>query len=613
MTAFNLPKTLKSRLILCFLAVTIFPSVAISYFYYKSSQNTLDQNMIDTSVSSLNYSMTIIDKQLKNAEQLSDWVFINKNLDNTLTNNAGAQPRYNADIRAFLDAVEFQFRFNTSIGTYIYSLIIHGQNGLDLRAGQPEGTQINIAELQKTDWFRQGLSLQGKKFWYGVVKNPSNLQFENYILPMVRPVIHSFTNREIGWQMIGFRVNLIADLFKNFEIRPDEALMVLDSRGYCIYHSNLRRIGQRLRSLGYIATVLQSAHTQGHLTAKLHGASRMIVYAKSEATGWSIVRILSSAELARQKRLLLNITLLIFLSSIFFTSLLTVFLSSNLTHPLTKLLQQTKTIAAGNFSRDPAIEGRDELGVLGHGINDMAENIRRLLDRIIADEQEKRRLELAVLQNQVNPHFLYNTLNSLKLMATIQKADGIREMVTALGRLLMHLSKNTAEKISVAAELSLLNDYLSIQNIRYKGKIQLEYLIDDDTVLQCQIIKFTLQPLVENAIFHGIEPKKDAGRITIAIAGDAEHIYIKIEDDGVGMTPDQIATVLTGGPTGKNRGLSPIGIKNVNERLQLFYGPEYGLTIESAVDKFTRVCLKLPREVDESSAGVNQEPEIQER
>jgi two-component system sensor histidine kinase YesM len=260
------------------------------------------------------------------------------------------------------------------------------------------------------------------------------------------------------------------------------------------------------------------------------------------------------------------------------------------------LLRQTQKIAAGDFSPDPALEGHDELGVLGRGINEMATDIQHLLTRVIADERERRRLELAVLQNQVNPHFLYNTLNSVKLMATLQKADGIREMVTALGRLLMNLAKHTSEKVTLKEEFSLLNDYIYIQNIRYKGKIKVDYLLPDENCLKYLIIKFTLQPIVENAIFHAIEPKKNAGRILIAVTATDSQLEISIADDGVGMTAAQIESLLGGDQAGLNRGLSPIGIKNVNERLKLAYGHQYGLTIDSVVGEYTKVHLRFPKE-----------------
>jgi two-component system sensor histidine kinase YesM len=591
-------KSLKNKLILSFILINIVPTVTISFFYFKYSQNALEQNMISSAESSLNYSMALVEKQLNQAEQLSDWFFINKNLDNILTQKyPGKELRYNAEINDFLDMVDFQLKFNTALNTYIHCVLIKGNNGLDLRAGQPEGTQIDLATLMKKDWFRKSMALHGKKFWYGVVENPSAVKFEGYILPLVRPIFHSQTTQEIGWNLIGFRTSLVADLFKGYAIQPDETLLMMDSRSNCIYHRGKSDIGHNLGRLNYITKVRQGDR-QGHLTAKIDGHLRLVVYAKSQATGWCIVKILSSAELDRQQQILFKISLIILCSGLLFTSFFTVYLSSNFTRPFKKLLQQTKEIAVGNFEGEPSIEGEDELGVLGRGINEMAKNIQRLLDQVIQDEQEKRRLELEVLQNQVNPHFLYNTLNSVKLMATIQKADGISEIVTVLGRLLMNLSKNSAEKITLEEEFAFLNDYIYIQNIRYKGKIKLDYRLPDAVDLKCLIIKFTLQPIVENAIFHGIEPKKDAGRILIAIEASDDQLIIVIEDDGIGMTTAQIESLLAKDQAVKTRGLSKLGIKNVNERLKLGYGPGYGLTIESVVGEYTKVYVRIPKETE---------------
>lgn len=596
MLAFIPLKSLKSKLILYFLIITIVPSVIISYFYYRVSQHNLEKNMLATSVSELVYSMEMIDKQLTNAGQFSDWIFVNLTLDHILRKNYSKQQFiYDSVIGNFRDFIDFQLINNTAVGVYVSSLLISGKNGMDFRAGG-DGAAIDKIALQQKDWFKEGLVLGGKKHWYGIVKNPAAITTTKYILPMVRPILrYNGKYQEIGWHMIGFRIALIGDLLKNYEIKRDETLLVVDSRGFCVYHNNNSYIGRDINKLSYIGAILKQ-NKPGYLHIKINGKPRVVTFNKSKLAGWSIVKILSTAELNRQKRILLNITLFILLSSFIFTSLLTVYLSSNLTNPLTKLLQQTKAIAAGNFNRDPSIEGEDELGALGKGINEMAVNICSLLNQLIADEQEKRRLELEMLQYQINPHFLYNTLNSLKLMATIQKADGIKEMVTALGRLIMNLSKNSSEKITLEEEISLLNDYVYIQNIRYKGKIKLEYHLENRDLLKCKFIKFTLQPIVENAIFHGIEPKKDAGRIVIHISKTANHLLICVEDDGVGMTEEQIHSVLSTTMPDKSQGLSRIGVKNVDERIKLTYGPGFGLSIESVTGEYTKVYLKIPQE-----------------
>lgn len=595
-------KTLKSKLIICFLALAIVPSAVISYYYYRNSHQTLEKNMIGTSVSNLAYTVTIIEKQLEHAAQLSDWLFMNKNLDRVLTKDySELESGYDADIDAFLELKDYQLRFNSPVGTYVYSVFIHGHNGVDLRAGQPQGTLLDLAQLEQTDWFKYGMSLKGKKGWYGIVENPSRDVYERYILPLVRPVFHSINNREIGWHIIGFRISLISDLFRGLKPRPDETLMVVDPHGRAVYHSNPACIGHDLADLDYIDYVIRQGTLQGNTSAKINDEQRHITFARSESTGWSIVQVLSSAELNKQKGFLLRITVVILLLSFVFVTLLTIYLSSNLTQPLTNILHRTKAIASGDFERDPSIEGDDELGTLGRAVNQMADNIKDLLNQVIEDEREKRRLELQVLQHQVNPHFLYNTLNSLKVMASIQKADGIKRMVTALGRLLMYLSKTASETITLEEEISLLNDYIYIQNMRYRGRIQLECNVERPELLSCRIIKFTLQPIVENSIFHGIEPKRDSGRITITVSERGGRLVISVKDDGVGMTKAEIEAALNAPPKQKARGLSGIGIRNVNERIKLAYGQEYGLTIRSSVGEYTEVLIEVPLESSQPS------------
>ena len=201
-----------------------------------------------------------------------------------------------------------------------------------------------------------------------------------------------------------------------------------------------------------------------------------------------------------------------------------------------------------------------------------------------------------MLQSQINPHFLYNTLNSIKWMATIQNAPGIAEMTTALSRLLKNIAKGTEKAVLLSAELSLLDDYFTIQKYRYGGTISLEYRIDDEAALSCLIPRFTLQPVVENSIFHGIEPKGTPGTITIHIFRKNDAILqIDITDDGVGMTPEQAAKALQEpGPEEAAAKYRHVGMWNVHKRLQYSFGEAYGLSIESEPDIGTTVTIRLP-------------------
>lgn len=267
--------------------------------------------------------------------------------------------------------------------------------------------------------------------------------------------------------------------------------------------------------------------------------------------------------------------------------------------PILLLQRQIERLGGGDFTPDPALEWDNELGDIGRGINQMTQNITALMEKRIEDERQKQDLEYRMLQNQINPHFIYNTLNSIKWMAAIQHVSGIAEMTTALSRLLKSLSKGTERLVPLYEEFALLDDYFTIQQYRYGGTITLEvaYIEDERLARTCLIPRFTLQPLVENAIFHGIEPRGQAGSILIRVVRDTERadVLLYLQDDGVGMTPEQAVRALAEpGPEEANLKFRHVGMWNVHRRLQYSFGEAYGLSIQSTPGTGTTVIVRLP-------------------
>jgi two-component system sensor histidine kinase YesM len=276
--------------------------------------------------------------------------------------------------------------------------------------------------------------------------------------------------------------------------------------------------------------------------------------------------------------------------------LLLLFFSHVFTEPVKKIHHQINEISNGNFDPDHSIEWDNELGDIGHYINKLGTDVNELMTKRIESECEKKDYEYKMLQSQINPHFMYNTLNSIKWMAVVQKADGIAEMTTAFSRLLKNISKGKDKIVSIDYELTLLNDYFTIQNYRYGGAISLEYLIEDEALRNNQILRFTLQPVIENAIFHGIEPKGNAGHISVHIySQDEKNTQISITDDGIGMTPEVIESVLHDDSANSVSFFKNMGISSVNKMLQYTFGETYGIRIESEPGIYTTVHILLPK------------------
>lgn len=279
-----------------------------------------------------------------------------------------------------------------------------------------------------------------------------------------------------------------------------------------------------------------------------------------------------------QTRMAIAATLL---SSFLLALVLALLLAAYLTKPISLLNNRLHRIADNDFSYDPEIEkAGGELGQIGHTVNEMTMSIENLLQTTEQSYEQRRKIEIQLLQSQVNPHFLYNTLDSIRWMAVIQKSPGIESMTRSLSNLLKNIAKGTQDKITLEEELALLHDYVEIQSVRY-----MEAFTFYDTVpkelYRYRIIKLTLQPLVENAIFHGIEPTGENGTITVTGREEGGDLVLCVTDDGAGIPPDVLPTLLSEERPRSHASLNGIGVCNVHKRLQMLYGEAYGLTIES--------------------------------
>jgi len=232
--------------------------------------------------------------------------------------------------------------------------------------------------------------------------------------------------------------------------------------------------------------------------------------------------------------------------------------------------------------------------IIGRSVNQMARETEALMEDRLENEKKKHELEYKMLQNQVNPHFLYNTLNSIKWMASIQNATGIVEMTVSLSRLLMSVAKINKTMVPLTRELGLLEDYFVISRYRFGGSITTEINVPEE-FLDSMIPIFTLQPIAENAIIHGIAASSGVGTITIGASLQEDGLLeITIEDNGIGMDEETVRKLLE--DESDNQGLfNKVGIRNVHARLQYEYGPDCGIRIESEPGKFTRVIVLIPR------------------
>ena len=277
------------------------------------------------------------------------------------------------------------------------------------------------------------------------------------------------------------------------------------------------------------------------------------------------------------------------------------FISSQITRRITNLSVAMDHVQEGNFSTQLSVQGNDEIAELSHHFNSMLKDLRRLMNEVVETQKEKRKRELEILQAQINPHFIYNTLDTLQWKALEYGASDLSDLILSLSSFFRVSLSKGKEMIPLREEIKHVRSYLDIQKARYEEiltyEIQVEESLDD-----VFLPKILLQPLVENAIYHGIKPKLAQGKISILAQLEGEDLLLKVQDNGVGMTEEKV-NQLEEAFEGKRAPVS-YGLHNVHQRIRLTYGNPYGLHVESCLQDGTTVTIRLPMEKKEKMFDV---------
>ncbi len=500
------------------------------------------------------------------------------------------------------DRLREEYR-NTAPSRYITRLIVSNNtstNLLQILDTSGDTSAYRADSLRQWEYFVPLLESPNLS-WTGIVNDPFYQNFQEIpIIPVIRPVHSNYGSDMIGWVYVSISSRVITDHLKSFPLPDDSQLyLTIGERLYRIQGSSFEEMPQAFHVLSREQVEGVGTGTLVETISTDSGSKETLITRSLGQDGWYIHQILSRQQMEKQQTVYLLLIAAI-CGGILSLGLFMVFsLNRTISQPVSKIQKKIGEIAQGDFSRDSSIEWNHELGDIGKGINTLSHNVVNLMEKRIDDEKQKKDLEYQILQSQINPHFLYNTLNSIKWMATIQGASGIAEMTTALARLLKRVAKGAATVITLQEELDLVKDYFLIQQYRYGGSITIEYQIESDDLYHCMIHRFTLQPIIENALFHGIEPKGSAGKILVEAVTltheDQKDLRISITDNGVGMSQETIDKVLHQSPSKKSADFfRQVGIANVNQRIQYDYGPDYGISIASEVGVYTTMTILIP-------------------
>lgn len=418
-----------------------------------------------------------------------------------------------------------------------------------------------IARLGGTGDFDEGV-------WLGVHEEFDVLgRREDYVISYVRSLKSQDTGRRLATIYLSFDAGIIARILPSPEAIGG-SMYVADQGG---------RIVAATTAVSPTARISEVTPPVSR-----RRAAPFVVTETIDVAEWTLHYVVAEDAWTTQRRAIILVTALAVAITLLGTAAVELVLVQSITRPLEELSATMAKVRDGDLSARYEYRANDELGAMVTTFNFMVSKITKLLETELESERRKRAAEFAALQARMNPHFIHNTLSTIRWMALIHDAKPVANAIEILGRLLARTAYARGELTTIENELASLEDYVAIQKLRYKGKFEITVSAESGT-LACECPRFTLQPIVENAIFHGIQPKRGTGTIRVAIERAEGVLTITIHDDGVGYPAEP---PITGG--------DHLGLANLDERVQLHYGASFGLTIESDHESYTRVSVRLP-------------------
>lgn len=478
----------------------------------------------------------------------------------------------------------------------LVSIAVFSAEG-DLIAASPMAPLKNSVSPEREEWFQAAMDrIENLHFSTPHVQN----LFEDpdyryrWVVSLSRFVELTRDGAiEGGVLLVDMSFSGIEQICKDVELSGSGGyLYLIDADGEIIYHPR-----QQLIYAGLLEenNTTAASYADGVHTETFQGQRRQVAVKTVGYTGWKLVGVVPAENLWSNYGQLVLFFLFIVLFSVFLLVFVNLRLSEWITAPVKKLDRAVKELEAGEQQVDFDVGGPYEVEHLSHSVRSMVSTMRHLMDDIVRQEEEKRRSELDVLQSQINPHFLYNTLDSVVWMTENGRTDEATVMLTALARFFRISLSRGSNIIPIADELEHARHYLTIQKMRYKNKFTAT-IETRDGVEKLYTIKLIVQPILENAIYHGMAYADGDGEITILARRDGDDVIIDVTDNGPGMPGEVVERLLDPKEQGAapSKGGSGIGFRNVHQRIRLTFGEPYGLTIYSEPDAGTTVRIRLP-------------------
>jgi len=584
--------SIRSKLIIIFLAVSIIPLLVVSFISYRISFQSIQDNAVENFANvadQLNKNIELVLMDSRNYLKISQ----SDEVQDFLTKSVSDEIEYEHAMRVIQLFKIYRQLFD--FDDFVKNIVILNSKGR------------HISERKGV--YSLPVAIEDLPIVERILKSPDAITiipntFQEYVEPKTAENYLSLssvlrkpiTHEEVGYIIVDLDMNVIYDLVTTISLHPPGDFFIVESEDSIICPS----------PNDYVYGDLSEEHIEliknnerGYFNAEYHGVRSFFVFNTLKLTGWKIIGRSDRSELLASALVTRNISLFIVLATAVVLILIYLFLSFRLTHPIRKLKTCMQEVEKGNLELRAEVSSHDEIAELSESFNSMVQRIKELLDLTVREQKLAKKMEFKALQAQINPHFLYNSLESILWMAEAGNKDDIIVMTKSLSSFFRIILSKGDEKIPIRDELAHIRSYLVIQKLRYRDILSYEIDVPDE-LLSYKIIKILLQPLVENALYHGIKNTRTTGNVRISGREEEAKIILTVEDSGSGMSHEKLTELLNmfdsdmSSQTGSSS--SSYGLRNVNQRLKLEYGNHYKLQIESELGRGTRVIIKIPKE-----------------
>ncbi len=568
-------RTIQSNIAAALALLIVILALVMGFSAYRLSTSAVQRTAQDFTAELIKQVNSNIQSYVNNMENISLLALNHRGLSGYLS---GVNDD-DAAVTDFLKTIMLSRKDIASIGVF-------GYNGRFVSDGG-SGNLNPYVDVKEQSWYSEAKEGRGKVFISPSHVQPVFKEDYRWVVSLSREIRSPDNTKGLGILLVDLNFSVINDILNGIELGKRGYVYIIDRSGRVVYHPQQQLLYSNLKT-EKIEEAL--ALDNGSFITNEGGQSR-IYTVQDSGFGWKIVGVSYVSELVNNKGEMQTSFFILGGISLVVALLLSFLLSRNLTRPIHQMQKHMSEVEKGNFDIQVPVDSTREIGMLARAFNLMVVRIRELMAQVVKEQEFKRKSELNALQAQINPHFLYNTLDSIVWMAENDKSAEVVRMTSALARLFRASISKGSELVPVRNEVEHISNYLTIQKMRYRDK--LDFCIDvDDAIKGNLTLKVLLQPLVENAIYHGIKNKYGTGTIRITGEREGETIVLRVNDNGVGMDEETRKSLLSPATDAKQG--KGVGLMNVHERIRLYFGKIYGLTIDSEPDEGTTVTVKFP-------------------